>query len=67
VEGVLSIANLLKEAGLESSTSNALRMIRQGAVKIEGKKIEDTKLTIESGVTQIYQVGKRKFAKVTVA
>ena len=66
VEGVLSIANLLKEAGLESSTSNALRMIRQGAVKIEGKKIEDTKLTVESGVTQIYQVGKRKFAKVTV-
>jgi len=66
-DGKIGIANLLKEAGLESSTSNAMRMIRQGAVKIEGEKIDDTKMQIEAGVVQIYQVGKRKFAKVTVS
>ena len=66
VDGKIGIANLLKEAGLETSTSNAMRMIRQGAVKIDGEKIEDTKLAIDAGVVQIYQVGKRKFAKVTV-
>jgi len=65
-DGVIGIANLLKDAGLETSTSNAMRMIRQGAVKIDGKKVEDTKVSINSGTTQIYQVGKRKFAKVTV-
>jgi len=65
-DGVIGIANLLKEAGLESSTSNAMRMIRQGAVKIDGNKVEDIKFSISSGTTQIYQVGKRKFAKVTV-
>ncbi|MDH5426305.1 MAG: tyrosine--tRNA ligase [Gammaproteobacteria bacterium] len=67
IDGKISIANLLKDAGLESSTSNAMRMIKQGAVKIDGNKIEDTKLAIEAGITQIYQVGKRKFARVTVA
>lgn len=66
IDGKIGIANLLKDAGLESSTSNAMRMIKQGAVKIDGNKIEDPKLAIESGVTQIYQVGKRKFARVTV-
>jgi len=67
VDGKLGIANLLKDAGLESSTSNAMRMIRQGAVKIDGDKIEDTKLVIEvGGDAKVYQVGKRKFAKVTV-
>jgi len=65
-DGAIGIANLLKDAGLETSTSNAMRMIRQGAVKIDGNKVEDTKLSINSGTTQIYQVGKRKFAKVTV-
>ncbi|MDH5394497.1 MAG: tyrosine--tRNA ligase [Gammaproteobacteria bacterium] len=67
IDGKLGIANLLKEAGLESSTSNAMRMIRQGAVKIDGNKVDDTKLVIEAGsAVQIYQVGKRKFARVRV-
>lgn len=67
VDGKLSIANLLKEAGLETSTSNAIRMIRQGAVKIDGEKVEDTKLEIAaSGEAKVYQIGKRKFAKITV-
>ncbi|MBA6399532.1 tyrosine--tRNA ligase [Colwellia sp. BRX10-4] len=64
--GDIAIANLLKEAGLVASTSDAMRMIKQGAAKIEGEKITDSKLRVASGTTAIYQVGKRKFAKVTV-
>ncbi len=63
----LPIANLLKEAGLTSSTSEAMRMIKQGAVRIDGEKIGDTHLHINSGTEQIYQVGKRKFAKVALS
>ena len=66
-EGVLPIANVLKEAGLTSSTSEALRMIRQGAVKIDGEKLTDTKKEIASGTTHVYQVGKRRFARVTLS
>ncbi len=65
-EGVLPIANVLKEAGLTSSTSEALRMIRQGAVKIDGEKVTDTKQEIVSGTTHVYQVGKRRFARITL-
>jgi len=65
-EGVLPIANVLKEAGLTSSTSEALRMIRQGAVKIDGEKVTDTKREIATGTTHVYQVGKRRFARVTL-
>lgn len=61
------IANLLKDSGLTSSTSEAIRMIKQGAVKIDGEKVSDTKLIIACGSDQIYQVGKRKFAKVQVS
>jgi tyrosyl-tRNA synthetase len=64
--GIIPIANLLKNAGLTQSTSDALRMIRQGAVKIDGEKVEDTKLEICVSSTHIYQVGKRRFARVTV-
>ncbi len=62
----LSIANLLKNAQLVGSTSDAYRMIRQGAVKIDGVKIEDQKLLISKASRAVYQVGKRKFAKVTL-
>jgi tyrosyl-tRNA synthetase len=65
--GEIAIANLLKEAGLAASTSEAMRMIKQGAAKVEGEKITDNKLRIACGTTAVYQVGKRKFAKVTVA
>ncbi len=65
-EGALQIANLIKDAGLTQSTSDALRMIRQGAVKIDGEKVADTKLAIKTGSTHIYQVGKRRFARVSV-
>lgn len=58
------IGNLLKDAGLVGSTSEAMRMIKQGAVKIDGNKVNDTKHLIESPSEAVYQVGKRKFAKV---
>lgn len=60
------IANILKDAGLTGSTSEAIRLINQGAVKIDGEKVSDTKLLIDSGAEHIYQVGKRKFAKVKI-
>ena len=62
--GRLGIAHLLKGAGLASSTSEAFRMVKQGAVKIDGQRVEDRSLQLESGTTHIYQVGKRKFARV---
>jgi tyrosyl-tRNA synthetase len=64
--GEIAIANLLKEANLVGSTSDAYRMIKQGAAKIDGEKVTDRNLVISSGNTAIYQVGKRKFAKVSV-
>ena len=63
-EGV-PIANLLKDAGLTASTSEAFRMIKQGAVKIDGKKVDDKSLLIRNGVEAVFQVGKRKFARIT--
>lgn len=64
IDGKLAIAHLLKAAGLVASTSDAIRMIKQGAVKIEGERVSDTKLEIAAGTKQLYQVGKRKFAKI---
>jgi len=66
VEGSLGIAYILKDSGMTSSTGEAIRMIKQGAVKIDGDKVADTKLMINSDTTSVYQVGKRKFAKVTI-
>ena len=59
------IANLLKDSNLVSSTSEALRMIKQGAAKMDGEKITNKDLKLKVG-TSIYQVGKRKFARVTI-
>ena len=64
--GSLGIAHLLKEAGLVSSTSEAFRMIKQGAVKIDGERIEDKSLQISAGSTSVYQVGKRRFSRVSL-
>ena len=61
----IKIANLFKDAGLVNSTSDAFRMIKDGAAKIEGEKISDRNLVPEIG-TAVYQVGKRKFARVTI-
>ncbi len=64
--GSLGIAHLLKEAGLVSSTSEAFRMIKQGAVKIDGERIEDKSLQVSAGSTSVYQVGKRRFSRVSL-
>ena len=62
----IKIANLLKDSNLVSSTSEAFRMIQQGAAKIDGEKITDKDLEPSIG-TSVYQVGKRKFARVTIS
>ena len=60
------IGSALKQAQLVTSTSEAIRMIKQGAVKIDGHKIADAKLQLNAGSTIVLQVGKRKFTRVTV-
>ncbi len=62
----IKITNLLKDSNLVSSTSEAFRMIQQGAAKIDGEKITDKDLEPSIG-TSVYQVGKRKFARVTIS
>ena len=64
-EGI-AVGNLLKEAALVETTSEALRMIKQNAVKRDGEVIADGKLLVTAG-TAVWQVGKRKFARITVA
>ena len=65
-ESSIPLTNLLKESGMTSSASDAMRMIKQGAVRINEEKITDTKHIIDSGSSAIYQVGKRKFKKITL-
>ena len=65
-EGI-PIANVLKDAGLTPSTSEALRMIRQGAVRIDGERVSDPKLLLMAGTSCICQVGKRRFAQVVIS
>jgi tyrosyl-tRNA synthetase len=62
----LPITAVLKQAGLTPSTSDALRMLAQGGVKLDGEKISDKSLKLMAGTTVVLQVGKRKFARVTV-
>ncbi|SDB44319.1 tyrosyl-tRNA synthetase [Pseudidiomarina indica] len=64
--GELPIGHVLREAELVSSTSEAMRMIKQGGVKIDGEKVTDTKLLCHAGTEAVYQVGKRKFARITL-
>ena len=65
-DGQLGIAHLLKESGLVASTSEAFRMIKQGAVRIDGVRVEDRSLLIAADSTAVYQVGKRKFSRVSL-
>lgn len=66
-DGSVAIGNLLKQASLVASTSDAMRMIKQGAVKIDGEKVSDTRLQLTEPGEAVYQVGKRKFARVTIS
>jgi len=59
-------ANLLKDAELVKSTSEAMRMIKQGAVKVDGEKLADSKQTFAAGSTYVFQVGKRRFARIII-
>ena len=60
----MPLVNLLKETGMVASTSEASRLIKQGGIKIDSKKVEDPKMLILAGIEQVYQVGKRKFLKI---
>ncbi|MBM4200473.1 MAG: tyrosine--tRNA ligase [Gammaproteobacteria bacterium] len=62
-----AIANLLKDMGLTASTSEALRMIEQGAVRIDGDRVSDTRCRVLAGPARIVQVGRRKIGKVQLA
>jgi tyrosyl-tRNA synthetase len=62
----IGVAQLLKLAGLVSSTSEAFRAIEQGGIKLDGEKVTDKALTLNKGLTVTAQVGKRKFANVTI-
>lgn len=62
----MPIANLIKSAGLTSSTSEALRMIDQGAVKVDGERVNARDCVIQAGKTIVLQVGKRRFAKIVL-
>jgi tyrosyl-tRNA synthetase len=64
--GGIPIANLLKEAGLVKSTSEALRLVGQGGVRIDGERVEDARQLCPAGSNQVYQVGKRRFARICI-
>ena len=64
--GNLGIASVLKGAGLTGSTSEAFRMIQQGAVRIDGERVTDRDMTLPAGCTHVIQIGKRRFARITV-
>ncbi|MBS1230252.1 MAG: tyrosyl-tRNA synthetase [Proteobacteria bacterium] len=66
INGGLSIAQVLKQSGLTASTSEALRMVGQGGVRVDGAKIEDKNLEFPAASDFVVQVGKRKFARVKV-
>jgi tyrosyl-tRNA synthetase len=63
----LQITQLLKQAGLTASTTEALRLIEQGGVRLNGEKVSDKTVKLGRGETAVVQVGKRKFARVTIS
>jgi tyrosyl-tRNA synthetase len=65
-DGKLGLAYVLREAQLVTSTSEAMRMIRQGAVRIDGERVEDGRLELPTGASHLVQVGKRRIARITV-
>lgn len=65
-QATMAIGYLLKHAGLVPSTAEALRMIEQGAVRIDGERVTDSQLQLSIGSEHLYQVGKRRFARVKI-
>jgi tyrosyl-tRNA synthetase len=66
-DGSLGLANLLRQAQLVASNGEAFRLIQQGAVRVDGQRVADRTVKFTAGSTHIFQVGKRRFARVTVA
>lgn len=66
-QDTIGIAALLKQVGLTASTSESFRMIQQGAVRLDGEKVSDRGLVLERGSVVVAQVGKRKFARISLA
>ncbi len=66
VEGALPVPQLLKQAGLVASTSDAIRQIAGGGVRLDGERVADKGVSVPVGATVVAQVGKRKFARVTI-
>jgi tyrosyl-tRNA synthetase len=64
--GGLAVANVLKTVGLVSSTSEALRLIQQGGVRVDNQRVEDKTVTLAAGSSYLIQVGKRRFARVAL-
>jgi tyrosyl-tRNA synthetase len=64
--GPLGIAQVLKAAGLAPSTSEAYRQLKQGAVRVDGERVDDGALTFSAGARHVFQVGKRRLARVTI-
>jgi len=62
--GGLKLANVLKQAGLAASTSEANRKIEEGAVRIDGARVTDRGLTLAAGAEHVFQVGSRRFARL---
>jgi len=62
----MPIPQVLKGAGLTSSTSEAIRMLAQGAVRVDGERVSDRELAFAAGSSHVFQVGKRKFARVSL-
>ncbi len=65
-QDTIGIAALLKQAGLTDGTSDSFRMIKQGAVKLDGEKVSDRGLELTRGSVVVAQVGKRKFKRITL-
>jgi tyrosyl-tRNA synthetase len=65
-EDAMPLVQLLKQSGLTPSTSEALRMIEQGGVRLNGERVADKSARVPRGETVVAQVGKRKFARVSV-
>ena len=62
----MPVANVIKSAGLAESTSEVYRLMAQGAVRIDGERVDDPKLAIKTGVSALFRVGKRRFARIRV-
>jgi len=62
----IPLSNLLKQAGLTTSTSEAIRLIKQNGVRIDGQKVEDYSMRVSKGTEHVYQVGKHRIARIKI-